>query len=156
MFLKQGLTAVALLTFVLVKTSEGARACLATAVNNEDSNTKYTFALASLDDGDTETRIQEACYYGCGGQLMTKSPDRDSNGLTILDNSIHFLVSSGFLSSNETYIVVSYEFIQHCTERVTDTMAEITPRCRINWEWMMMKKAQVSAAYNFQSTLGVK
>ncbi|KAF7722304.1 T-complex protein 1 subunit zeta [Apophysomyces ossiformis] len=53
-------------------------------------------------DNKGELAPQEACYYGCGAQILTNTPTAN---LTALDTSLSFLSLAGFFEDNESYLV---------------------------------------------------
>ncbi|KAG0167802.1 hypothetical protein DFQ28_009060 [Apophysomyces sp. BC1034] len=64
-------------------------------------NKNFTYTLAELDN-DGELAAQEACYYGCGAQILTNTAKAD---LTALDAALPFLSSAGFFEDGKTYFV---------------------------------------------------
>ncbi|KAL9554690.1 hypothetical protein PS6_003288 [Mucor atramentarius] len=66
----------------------------------------YTFALAKVSDSSNPLGPQEACYFGCGAQIVTQSSNRgDMTRLTLMDNAAPVLTSSGFLQAGQTYFL---------------------------------------------------
>ncbi|KAL9540972.1 hypothetical protein MBANPS3_009381 [Mucor bainieri] len=66
----------------------------------------YTFALAEVGDRSNPLGPQEACYFGCGAQIVTQSSNRgDMARLTLMDNAAPVLTSSGFLQAGQTYFL---------------------------------------------------
>lgn len=67
----------------------------------------YTIALAVINDISNPVGPQEACYFGCGAQIVTQSSNRgDMTSLTLMDNAASSLTSSGFLQSGQSYFLV--------------------------------------------------
>lgn len=67
----------------------------------------YTIALAKINDINNPVGPQEACYFGCGAQIVTQSSNRgDMSSLTLMDNAASSLTSSGFLQSGQSYFLV--------------------------------------------------
>ncbi|KAI8639742.1 hypothetical protein BD408DRAFT_420834 [Parasitella parasitica] len=66
----------------------------------------YTFALAGISNINNPLGPQEACYFGCGAQIVTQSSNRgDMSRLTLMDNAASTLISSGFLQSGQIYFL---------------------------------------------------
>jgi hypothetical protein len=74
-------------------------------------NSGFTFALAQVKDGINRNPIaaQEACYYGCGAQIVTQSSNRgDMYHLTLMDSAASALRASGVLKIGESYLLVEF------------------------------------------------
>ncbi|GAN10639.1 hypothetical protein MAM1_0379c10183 [Mucor ambiguus] len=66
----------------------------------------YTFALAEVSNRSNPLGPQEACYFGCGAQIVTQSSNRgDMARLTLMDNAAPALTSSGFLQAGQIYFL---------------------------------------------------
>jgi hypothetical protein len=95
-----------LLLSQLISTSHQFEQCLVT-LKNVRVERDYSFSIAQVANMDDPLGPQEACYYSCGAQLLTQSPDiNDMTQLTLLDKSASFLTSTGFLRTGHAYFVV--------------------------------------------------
>jgi hypothetical protein len=71
----------------------------------------FTFALAQVNGNINRNLLaaQEACYFGCGAQIVTQSANQgDMFQLTLMDNAVFALRDAGFLNSGQTYILVQF------------------------------------------------
>jgi hypothetical protein len=67
----------------------------------------FAFALAPVEDIRNPLGPQEACYYSCGGQVVTHSSNKgDMARLTLMDKSAPILTDMGFLKSGQVYLLV--------------------------------------------------
>lgn len=67
----------------------------------------WAFSLARVNDLSNPLGPQEACYYSCGGEIVTHSANRGSMArLTLMDKSAPILLDMGFLQENQVYLLV--------------------------------------------------